>query len=62
MSRRDVAWVLSTGEIGATTVSATSLLAVKAGIHIFATGGIGGVHRDGMLDGSSLFSQVKQVQ
>jgi pseudouridine-5'-phosphate glycosidase len=47
VSRRDVAYVLSTGEIGATTVSATSLLAAKVGIHVFATGGVGGVHRDG---------------
>jgi len=47
VSRRDIAWVLSQKLVGATTVSATSLLAVKAGISIFATGGIGGVHRDG---------------
>uniref|UniRef100_A0A6B2LAY7 Pseudouridine-5'-phosphate glycosidase n=1 Tax=Arcella intermedia TaxID=1963864 RepID=A0A6B2LAY7_9EUKA len=47
VSRRDVALVLAQGTIGATTVSATSLIAAKCGIHLFATGGIGGVHRDG---------------
>lgn len=48
VSRRDIAVVLAEGSIGATTVAATSLLAAKAGIRLFATGGIGGVHRDGM--------------
>jgi len=33
--------------IGATTVAATALIAAMCGIHVFATGGIGGVHRDG---------------
>lgn len=47
VSRRDIAHVLATGQTGATTVSATALLAAKVGISIFATGGIGGVHRDG---------------
>jgi len=47
VSRRDIALVVSNGSIGATTVAATSLLAAKAGIHVFATGGIGGVHRGG---------------
>ncbi|KAL6065404.1 Indigoidine synthase A-like [Balamuthia mandrillaris] len=46
-SRRDLALVVSTGSDGATTVSATSLIATMAGIPIFATGGIGGVHRGG---------------
>eukprot|EP01118_Nematostelium_gracile_P013601 TRINITY_DN5160_c0_g1_i2.p1 TRINITY_DN5160_c0_g1~~TRINITY_DN5160_c0_g1_i2.p1 ORF type:complete len:665 (+),score=151.36 TRINITY_DN5160_c0_g1_i2:56-2050(+) len=44
-SRRDIAVVVGTGKTGATTVSATSLLAHKAGIQVFVTGGIGGVHR-----------------
>jgi pseudouridylate synthase len=44
-SRRDVAVLLASGESGGTTVSATMLIAAIAGISIFATGGIGGVHR-----------------
>lgn len=47
VSRRDFAYVLSSGKIGATTVAATMIAAEMAGIHMFATGGIGGVHRDG---------------
>jgi len=47
VSRRDISVVLAKGQIGATTVAATSLLASMCGIHLFATGGIGGVHRDG---------------
>jgi pseudouridylate synthase len=44
-SRRDIAWALSTRKTAATTVSATMLAARAAGIDVFATGGIGGVHR-----------------
>lgn len=46
-SRRDIAHVLAKGEgtVGGTTVSGTMVLAHMAGIKIFATGGIGGVHR-----------------
>lgn len=44
-SRRDVPAVLAKGWTAATTVSATMLAAHLAGIKIFATGGIGGVHR-----------------
>ena len=44
-SRRDLAWALAMGRTGATTVSATMLAARQAGIDVFATGGIGGVHR-----------------
>ena len=47
VSRRDIAYVLSSGSVGATTVAATSLIASRCGIYVFATGGIGGVHRDG---------------
>jgi pseudouridine-5'-phosphate glycosidase len=42
---RDLAPVLARGAMGATTVAATSHLAALAGIRVFATGGIGGVHR-----------------
>ena len=44
-SRRDMPYVLSHKLTGATTVAATMIAAEKAGIKIFATGGIGGVHR-----------------
>ena len=46
-SRRDLPAVMSLRKDGATTVSATMLLAERAGIPIFVTGGIGGVHRGG---------------
>jgi pseudouridine-5'-phosphate glycosidase len=43
-SRRDLAAAIAQGATAATTVSATMLLAQRAGIRVFATGGIGGVH------------------
>jgi len=46
VSRRDLAATIALGETGATTVSATMICAALAGIEVFATGGIGGVHRD----------------
>ncbi len=48
-SRRDMAMILSKGIDGATTVATTMLCADLAGIRIFATGGIGGVHRNGQV-------------
>ena len=45
-SARDLAVVMARRATGATTVAATATLAVRAGISIFATGGIGGVHRE----------------
>jgi pseudouridylate synthase len=45
-SVRDLGSVLATGVTGATTVAATAYLAHRAGISLFATGGLGGVHRD----------------
>ncbi|MFN3822740.1 MAG: pseudouridine-5'-phosphate glycosidase [Pseudorhodobacter sp.] len=45
LSRADLADCLVTGETGATTVAATMICARAAGISVFATGGIGGVHR-----------------
>ena len=44
-SRRDLAVLCARGEDGATTVTTTMMIAHMAGIRIFATGGIGGVHR-----------------
>lgn len=49
VSRRDLAPLLARGGSGATTVAATMIAAAAAGIAIFATGGIGGVHRGGEL-------------
>ncbi|TXG01205.1 pseudouridine-5'-phosphate glycosidase [Massilia arenae] len=45
VSRRDLPYVLSQGRLGATTVAATMICAELAGIEVFVTGGIGGVHR-----------------
>ncbi|XOQ45055.1 MAG: Pseudouridine-5'-phosphate glycosidase (pseudoU degradation) [Clostridium sp.] len=44
-SRRDLPVLAARGEDGATTVAATMIIAALAGIQVFATGGIGGVHR-----------------
>ena len=44
-SRRDLAVLCARGEDGATTVTTTMIIAHMAGIQVFATGGIGGVHR-----------------
>ena len=46
LSVRDVAVAAATGADGATTVAATSAIAAAAGIRVFATGGLGGVHRE----------------
>lgn len=45
LSRADLAACLAMGRMGATTVAATMICAALAGISVFATGGIGGVHR-----------------
>jgi len=47
VSRRDFPYILVSKKIGATTVAATMIAAELAGIRVFATGGIGGVHREG---------------
>ena len=44
-SRRDLPVLVARGEDGATTVATTMIIAAMAGIRVFATGGIGGVHR-----------------
>lgn len=44
-SRRDIPFIIAKGLDGATTVASTMIVAALAGIKIFATGGIGGVHR-----------------
>jgi pseudouridine-5'-phosphate glycosidase len=45
VSRRDIPFILAAGQSGATTVASTMIIAAMAGIRVFATGGIGGVHR-----------------
>lgn len=42
---RDLPWLMASGSTGATTVAATMRIAALCGIRVFATGGIGGVHR-----------------
>jgi pseudouridine-5'-phosphate glycosidase len=49
LSVRDLAIAAATGADGATTVAATSAIAAAAGIGVFATGGLGGVHREANL-------------
>ncbi|MFB7914902.1 pseudouridine-5'-phosphate glycosidase [Streptomyces sp. NPDC056061] len=46
LGHRDLAPALATGASGATTVSATAFLAARVGLRVFATGGLGGVHRE----------------
>jgi pseudouridylate synthase len=46
LSARDLPVAMALGASGGTTVAATALLAARAGIRVFATGGIGGVHRN----------------
>jgi len=46
LGHRDLPLAVGTGASGATTVSATALLAARAGVRVFATGGLGGVHRE----------------
>ncbi|MBN1658653.1 MAG: pseudouridine-5'-phosphate glycosidase [Anaerolineae bacterium] len=53
VSRRDLPVVVARREDGATTVAATATVAAWAGIEVFATGGIGGVHRDPPYDVSN---------
>lgn len=45
LGHRDLPLAVASGVSGATTVSATALLAAQAGVRVFATGGLGGVHR-----------------
>ena len=47
VSRRDMATYIATGRNGATTVATTMICSAMAGVRVFATGGIGGVHRHG---------------
>lgn len=53
LSTRDLAVAIARGWHGATTVAATMWIAYRAGIRVFATGGIGGVHRGSLPDVSA---------
>jgi pseudouridine-5'-phosphate glycosidase len=57
-SRRDLALALAGGEDGATTVAGTMIVAQMAGIELFATGGIGGVHRGHPFDVSADLTEL----
>jgi pseudouridine-5'-phosphate glycosidase len=57
-SRRDLPLAVARGEDGATTVAGTMIVAHLAGIELFATGGIGGVHRGHPFDVSADLSEL----
>ncbi len=61
VSRRDIAICLAQKRDGATTVSATMYLAHRAGIQVFATGGIGGVHRGSRSDVSADLTELART-
>ncbi|XXV05613.1 pseudouridine-5'-phosphate glycosidase [Sorangium sp. So ce1335] len=63
-SRRDVAALLVSGKMAGTTVATTMMAAAWAGIQVFATGGIGGVHRgaEATFDISADLEELRQTQ
>jgi pseudouridine-5'-phosphate glycosidase len=63
LSRADMAVCMASGGTGATTVAATMIAARLAGIHVFATGGIGGVHKgaEGSFDISADLMELAQT-
>lgn len=62
VAARDLAAAVTFGADGATTVSASLVIAARAGIRVFATGGIGGVHRDAPFDESSDLIELSRNQ
>jgi pseudouridine-5'-phosphate glycosidase len=58
VSARDLGWAMAAGQDGATTVAATLALASLAGVSVFATGGIGGVHREPPFDESADLAEL----
>jgi pseudouridylate synthase len=60
-SRRDLPIAIARAEDGATTVAGTMILAQRAGIELFATGGIGGVHRGHPFDVSADLTELGQT-
>lgn len=61
VSARDVPFAVAAGWDGATTVAASISLASLAGIEVFATGGIGGVHRDAPFDESADLAELART-
>ena len=61
VSRRDIPVVVAQQKDGATTVAATMIVAAMAGIRVFATGGIGGVHRGHPFDISADLPELAQT-
>jgi pseudouridine-5'-phosphate glycosidase len=61
ISLRDFASAITLNKPGGTTVAGTMFAAHAAGIHVFATGGIGGVHREGHLDISTDLQALAQI-
>jgi pseudouridine-5'-phosphate glycosidase len=61
VSARDLAWAFAHGADGATTVAAAIALAQLAGIDVFATGGIGGVHREPPFDESADLAELART-
>ena len=62
VSSRDLAWAMETRSNGATTVASTLSLCCLAGIKYFATGGIGGVHREPAFDESADLLELSRSQ
>ena len=62
VSARDLAAAMTQGADGATTVAASLALASVAGITVFATGGIGGVHRDAPYDESADLAELARTR
>lgn len=62
VAARDLAAAATLGADGATTVSASLVLAARAGIRVFATGGIGGVHRGAPFDESADLIELSRNQ
>ena len=60
VSRRDIASVIAGGKNGATTVASSVIIAEMAGIPVFATGGIGGVHR-GLAESFDISADLPQI-
>ncbi|MFI5227988.1 MAG: pseudouridine-5'-phosphate glycosidase [Gemmatimonadales bacterium] len=58
VSARDVPWAMVRGLDGATTVAASLMLAAGAGVEVFATGGIGGVHFEPAFDESADLAEL----
>ncbi len=61
ISRRDLAAAITSRRDGGTTVSGTMEIAYKAGIRVFATGGIGGIHRGNLQDVSADLPTLAQI-